>query len=387
MLVPFMCSCFLHLRRFYILMISSVLLSGCGSPPPKAVVKDLTQAYSPGMQPGGQVTGKRDETGYEALISSFSHSVNQHWKDGQVAGKTRFVKYNDDFNSRIEIDFENGAVRVETLSQSLLRDALIMTMLAPDDSDSVDVFSADNITLGDEPMLYGQIQDQDGKFIRWKWRASRYADWLIANRLGTRQGKSGSVYSVSFRLVDEFRAQQQYQYAQLVRKYSRQYNVEESLIYAVMRTESSFNPYAVSWANAYGLMQVVPETAGRDVFKLVYQRSGQPGKRYLFNPENNIRTGTAYLHLLQTRYLKDIQDPLARRHAVISAYNGGAGNVFNTFSRSRKQAIARMNQLKSSQVYWALTKRHSRSESRRYLEKVTKARADFLSKEIKLAKR
>ncbi len=221
-----------------------------------------------------------------------------------------------------------------------------MTMLVPDDPDSVDVFSADNITLGAEPMLYGQVQDQEGKPICWQWRASRYADWLIANRSGTRQGKSGTVHYVSFQLVEEFRAQQQYQYAKLVRKYSRQYNVEESLIYAVMRTESSFNPYAVSWANAYGLMQVVPATARRDVFKLIYKRSGQPGKRYLFNPENNIRTGTAYLHLLQTRYLKDINDPLSRRYAVISAYNGGAGNVFNTFSRNRKQAVVKINKLK-----------------------------------------
>lgn len=60
-----------------------------------------------------------------------------------------------------------------------------------------------------------------------------------------------------------------YKYANIVRKASRKYDIPEDLIYAIIKTESSFNPYAVSWANAYGLMQVVPKTAGRDVFKLV----------------------------------------------------------------------------------------------------------------------
>ena len=50
--------------------------------------------------------------------------------------------------------------------------------------------------------------------------------------------------------------------------------------------------------------------------------------------------GTAYLHLLQTVYLADIQDPQSRRYAVISAYNGGAGGVLNTFSNDRKAAPA-----------------------------------------------
>lgn len=67
-----------------------------------------------------------------------------------------------------------------------------------------------------------------------------------------------------------------YKYASIVRKASRKYDIPEDLIYAIIKTESSFNPYAVSWANAYGLMQVVPKTAGRDVFKLVKTALASP---------------------------------------------------------------------------------------------------------------
>ncbi|WP_422450998.1 MULTISPECIES: murein transglycosylase domain-containing protein [unclassified Endozoicomonas] len=144
------------------------------------------------------------------------------------------------------------------------------------------------------------------------------------------------------------------------------------------RTESSFNPYAVSSSNAYGLMQIIPKTAGRDVFDKVKKLPGQPSKNWLFQPNNNIDTGTAYLSLLENHYLKQIRDPLSRKYTIISAYNGGAGNVFATFDRnSRDRAIQKINGLKPNQVYWALTQKHPRGESRRYLEKVSTAQKDF----------
>ncbi len=62
---------------------------------------------------------------------------------------------------------------------------------------------------------------------------------------------------------------------------------------------------------------------------------------------------------------------------MISAYNGGAGGVLNTFSRNRTRAMRDLNSLQPNQVYWALTKKHPSSESRRYLEKVTKFKKEF----------
>ena len=126
-------------------------------------------------------------------------------------------------------------------------------------------------------------------------------------------------------------------------------------------------------------MQVVPKTAGRDVFKLVKKRSGQPSPQYLFNPENNIDTGTAYFYLLKNRYLKGVRNPLSLEYSMISAYNGGAGGVLNTFSRNRSRAMKDLNSLQPNQVYWALTHKHPSSESRRYLEKVTNYKQQFSS--------
>ena len=91
-------------------------------------------------------------------------------------------------------------------------------------------------------------------------------------------------------------------------------------------------------------MQVIPATAGRDVYVRVKGKNGQPTREDLFNPAYNIDVGTAYLHLLQTVYLADIQDPQSRRYAVISAYNGGAGGC-STPSSNRKAAPDMINRL------------------------------------------
>jgi membrane-bound lytic murein transglycosylase C len=162
-----------------------------------------------------------------------------------------------------------------------------------------------------------------------------------------------------------------------VQRYSRKYNVTESLIYGVIKTESSFNPFAVSHAPAYGLMQIVPSTAGRDVFERIKNIRGQPSPEDLYEPEFNIDIGTAYLKILQEQYLVKISDNNARRYSVISAYNGGAGNVFKTFSSDQTRALARINQLAPEEVYRQLNQNHPSPESRRYLSKVYEAQKEF----------
>ncbi|QXX07201.1 membrane-bound lytic murein transglycosylase MltC [Vibrio neptunius] len=327
---------------------------------------------------------QKDTAALDALISSFSGNIAKRWGRGEIkfAGKSNYVKYIDNYLSRSEVNFDKGTIIIETVSptdpKGHLKNAIVTTLLTPDDPANVDLFSSKDIKLEGQPFLYRQVVDQDNKPIQWSWRANRFADYLIANKLKVKNVDFKKAYYVEIPMVEEQFEIRSYKYADIVQRASRRYGIPEDLIYAIIKTESSFNPYAVSWANAYGLMQVVPKTAGRDVFKLVKKKSGQPSPEYLFNPENNIDTGTAYFYILKNRYLKDVRHPTSLEYSMISAYNGGTGGVLNTFNRNdRKRAMRDLNSLKPNQVYWALTKKHPNAEARRYLEKVTKFKKDF----------
>ncbi len=329
---------------------------------------------------------QKDTGALDALISSFSGSIEKRWGRDEIrmAGKINYVKYIDNYLSRSEVNFSKGTIIVETVSptepKKHLRNAIITTLLTPDDPASVDLFSSSSITLEGQPFLYQQVIDQDKQPIQWSWRATRFADYLIENRLKTKTIDFKKSYYVEIPMVQDHYEVRSYKYADIVQRASKRYGIPEDLIYSIIKTESSFNPYAVSWANAYGLMQVVPKTAGADVFKLVKKKSGTPSPEYLFDPEKNIDTGTAYFYILKNRYLKDVQHSLSLEYSMISAYNGGTGGVLNTFDRgSRSRAMNKLNALQPNQVFWALTKKHPNSESRRYLEKVTKYKKDFNS--------
>lgn len=317
-------------------------------------------------------------------VSTFENKVKSNWGQSNaiVASSQKYVKYSDGYLSRAEVDFANGVVRVSTVAQNdpgqHLKSAIVITLLTPTKPDEVDLYSdADINDFVGAPFLLGQVLDQDKQQVRWQWRANRFATYLMENNLQQeiRDGKASLFVEIP--MVQNHAELRSYKYADIVRRTSQKYNIPEDLIYAIIRTESSFNPYAVSWANAYGLMQVVPKTAGRDVYKLVKHKSGQPDAKTLFDPAKNIDIGTAYFHILKTRYLKSVQNSTSQQYSMISAYNGGTGNVLKTFHSNRSRAMDDINNLQPSDVYWALTNKNPNAESRNYLKKVTKFKKEF----------
>ena len=154
--------------------------------------------------------------------------------------------------------------------------------------------------------------------------------------------------------------------------------MSKNLIYAIIQTESNFNQFAVSHSGAYGLMQIIPTTAGRDAYRYVKGRKGTPSKAYLFNAQNNIELGSAYLHILDKKYLSGISHPISREYCVISAYNTGSGNVLRTFSKDRKRAKQIINSKTPSEIYSILRKKLPYDETRKYLKKVITYKKDFV---------
>jgi membrane-bound lytic murein transglycosylase C len=161
-------------------------------------------------------------------------------------------------------------------------------------------------------------------------------------------------------------------YAGLVRQAAQRHGLRQSLIYAVMETESAFNPRARSAVPAYGLMQLVPKTAGRDAYVFIHGITGEPDPDTLYDPEANIAFGTAYLKILQAQYLKDIEDETSRGYATIAAYNTGAGNVARAFGGTTRIANAAqlINSLPPDEILNRLTAQLPAEETRRYVTAV-----------------
>lgn len=318
---------------------------------------------------------KKNTNALNLLINQFSHNIEEIWGMSEliIAGPADYIKYSNGYQSRSHINFEKGIITIETISNShtreQLRKAIISTLLMGNEIASANLYSSEDIEPSREPFLYNQVVDQSGEPIRWEWRAEQFADYLINTRLKRRVSGKRVISYIVINLVANHLDQRAKKFLPYIHESARKYNIDPALILAIIKVESSFNPYAVSRSNAIGLMQVQQHTAGRDVFK-VLGKSGEPSRDYLFDPKKNIDMGTAYLLLLKDRYLNQIKDPLSRYYAMVTAYNGGAGSVLRVFSQDRNEAAKRINGLSPEQVYKTLVTQHPAEESRNYLRKV-----------------
>lgn len=306
----------------------------------------------------------------------YSEEAVETWGDEfTAASKSGYVKYLNNYNIRVKIDFALGNIQIEGLKQDQhieqqLKLAIVTTLLTPADPNQVDIYTAKEIGLTGTPFLYKKVIDNEGKFIEFPWRAQRYADYIIEHQLKSRPSQKGQLYWVNVPMVKNHMMIAAQQYSKAIEKASRQYDLLPALISAVIATESSFNPFAVSHAGAYGLMQVMPKTAGADVFSKIKGHNSIPSRSYLFDGNKNIDVGSAYLTILRDQYLRGIKNEESMLYCMIAAYNSGAGHLLQSFARKRSVAIAKINTMTPDQVYQFIRRYHLKKESRKYLTKV-----------------
>ena len=101
--------------------------------------------------------------------------------------------------------------------------------------------------------------------------------------------------------------------------YSEEYNIDENLIYALMKAESNFKSKAVSNRGAIGVMQLMEETALDVAKKAEIDIDENNLKQELLKPEVNIKIGTIYI--------KTLLDQYQNVEVALAAYNAGIGTV------------------------------------------------------------
>lgn len=105
-------------------------------------------------------------------------------------------------------------------------------------------------------------------------------------------------------------------YRDIIFKEAANADLDRYLLAAIVKTESNYDPLAVSVKGARGLMQIMPDT-GKWVAE---QRNQGFSNDQLFNPQYNVRIGSLYVSDLYKEFH-------GNTILVLAAYNAGQGNV------------------------------------------------------------
>jgi membrane-bound lytic murein transglycosylase C len=338
----------------------------------------------------------------QAAFEQFRREVRAMWQDFQGSTQKDWVEYSQDLTGRSRVDFETGEVEVEVLvpraraeqnpkaaterlSQEIerlvedrgkIRDyplpaAPPVEEPAPAPPEEI---SPPHLLPG--PVLEDQLQTRAGQPVTSE-NKKEFAREIVETRpvketvTETEKGKMVKA-QVAFSLVPDHLRIRGERYLPSVRKESGRFDIPVPLAFAVIHTESYFNPKATSPAPAYGLMQLVPRSGARDAYRFVYGEDRILPADYLYVPGNNVELGCAYLGLLKNRYFRNVKDPRNALYCTIAAYNTGAGNLSRSLAgKSRIQpAVNRVNAMEPQELYTHLRENLPYPETRDYIKKV-----------------
>ncbi|QEP42527.1 DUF3393 domain-containing protein [Ectothiorhodospiraceae bacterium BW-2] len=335
---------------------------------------------------------------YKEEQARFEASIKEIWGDTQDSDRKTWVSYDADNRSRNSVNFESGKVTLELISDGSTSPAEIKREIEKRLTELLGTtekgaYESDRVAKAVEKRLVEQHKEvveqgepSDKKalltpLVGEKPLNEPQRQQLSKQLLGEATvsikpnpaDKEKKITKVEFDLPPRLEAKVR---PLLVRaeEIAAKEEIPLPLIFAVIESESSFNPRAKSHIPAYGLMQIVPNSAGKDATAYLFGKAKVLTPSYLYDSDKNIAIGGAYLHILFYRYLKAVENPTSRLFCTIAAYNTGAGNVARAFtgdSRSVNKAAPMINSLTPQQVYQRLKRDLPYDETRRYIEKVS----------------
>ena len=328
----------------------------------------------------------------ETAYKNYKKELSGYWEKPQLSTKKKWVSYTPDKKTRSTVDFAAQEIVIETISSNpkaarvnienaLRRTVTIDTKKAfehdPLEQRILKIKLPQNVVtqpLTSEPVLSNVIFDKKPA----RDAVNRYvSEEFKKNKITykpSKKQKHQQVYKLHVKLPPDTVHKRSKSYQKSVVNNASRFNLPAPLVYAVIHTESSYNPFARSHIPAYGLMQIVPKSAGIDTYYFLHKKKRLVSAQYLYNSENNIEMGSGYLHILYNNYLKGIKNPNSRLLCSIAAYNTGAGNIAYAFSGTYnvQKALPKINAMTADEVYKHLLKHLRHDEPKVYLQRVTK---------------
>ncbi|MBB3046625.1 membrane-bound lytic murein transglycosylase C [Litorivivens lipolytica] len=341
---------------------------------------------------------------FEEELDNYKKAIKKRWPDPEVSSQKVWVSYTQDYAVKRAVDFESNTLTISAQGvqanqkaavkkfEDQIRQVLTTTVSGAFETDQF--ASAVEARIKREGVKAKTSKVPNSSIFGLSSADKKKAELLekrvkeLASKLELKRSQDGKAVTASVDISKVLKSKKASRpnagavamparaeaYADRIVAESQRRDLETSLVLAVIQTESAFNPMARSGVPAYGLMQIVPKTAGLDATEYVYGKQTLLAPSALYNPDQNIELGAAYLWILNNRYLKKIEDPLSRYYCVIAAYNTGAGNVAKAFTGKRNvnQAAKIINKMSPEQVYNHLIKNLPYEETQNYLKKVVR---------------
>lgn len=247
-----------------------------------------------------------------------------HWRENQklILAKwgvieevtpKELVLFSENKNVKVRINYELGELDVSMLAdvvgekdyRATMQEAL-NNLIDPDNSIGA--------ILGRNELLNGVAQIEPPKKIK---------------------NQNKVIYQTRMKLNSDHLKLRSKRYRPLVEQVCSELGLEVNLVMAIIHQESAFNPKAMSHIPAFGLMQIVPKYAGKDVYQSLKINRAMPSTDELFDPLKNIFIGSSYLKMLKENQLSFIKDPLKQKYLMICSYNWGIDRILNNLNRGR----------------------------------------------------
>lgn len=291
--------------------------------------------------------------------------VEQKWDEFYYSTNKEWVDYGRDKSTRSRVNFEAGEIEISTLvlleepkpaeeepvtkpeeiipkpeiGEPVVAEKLLSAIKPKEkkhiiaqaekniEQQTKKIFSSDNRIR--QEILRDQVDYEGGKTVT-PVNVDDYVKKYIAPTMKlekriikSKDGKKRFQFTARIKMIPRHLKVRADKFSEYVRKYAGKYKLDPKLVFAVIHTESYFNPLAKSRIPAYGLMQLVPRFAALESYHYLNNEKKLLKADYLYNPENNVKLGATYLYLLHGKYFGKIKNPENRQSISIAAYNCG----------------------------------------------------------------
>lgn len=371
---------------------------------------DVQQQYQ-AQRAAMEAQWQQREQAIAARWQEVKREIEKKWDRARQSTEKEWVDYSSSYEARSTVDFEHGVIEITALVPigetgswqgdpaavlSAMQDAQAEAgasgaprLAAASGSDPASVMVAraalpaawakivrqfeqvfSKEAKAGRPLLANQVVAKSGTPVAPQAARSFVESEIIPKAvvddkpMQAQDGVTRAQVTAKVPLAPDHIQQRAQLYQDDVAAHAKRHGLDPRLLFAIIHTESYFNPLAQTPTPSYGLMLLVPRGPARDAYNYLYKNDIVLDDAYLQDPAHNVELGAAYLHLLRRQLLPNMEEGDKKNYLVACAYTWG-------MDKTRDQILkqVRVQDLTPTQVFTLLAQK-TPENTRVYLNRV-----------------